>query len=396
MATLIGLDIATLLAITAVPLVAKPAVAVLKLSAKYQLWMTYGAGFILVVWVVAALWLLGRRATPVQPRRFGLAVVAASMLPAIFLPLAPLVPGASQSFNGLLQLAFDAIGEPEPAANAPSTPPIDVEAAFNRQPQLIDAALDRMAPSRSGRHELYFVGMAPYASQDVFKREINSVLGIVDERLGTAGRSLVMINHRDTLQSIPLATVSNLERVLWRLAQIMDTNKDILMLFITTHGSEGLMSVTFPEFALNQITPDRLAAMLERTGIKNRVLILSACHSGSFLPALTHPDSLVMAAARADRASFGCENERDWTYFGDALFNHAFRETRSFTAAFERARALVGDWEVNQQPHAQRSEPQIAIGARIAVKLNEVALELERTAALTPAPLPEPGARSNP
>ena len=238
MATLIGLDIATLLAITAVPLVAKPAVAVLKLSAKYQLWMTYGAGFILVVWVVAALWLLGRRATPVQPRRFGLAVVAASMLPAIFLPLAPLVPGASQSFNGLLQLAFDAIGAPEPAANAPSTPPIDVEAAFNRQPQLIDAALDRMAPSRSGRHELYFVGMAPYASQDVFKREINSVLGIVDERLGTAGRSLVMINHRDTLQSIPLATVSNLERVLWRLAQIMDTNKDILMLFITTHGSE--------------------------------------------------------------------------------------------------------------------------------------------------------------
>jgi hypothetical protein len=31
---------------------------------------------------------------------------------------------------------------------------------------------------------------------------------------------------------------------------------------------------------------------------------------------------VVLTAAAADKTSFGCEPSRDWTFFGDALFNH--------------------------------------------------------------------------
>lgn len=378
MSTLIALDIAMLVLMTLAQVAADPLFDALKLSQPWQHRVTRVAGLVWFAWASAALWLLGWRATDVQPRRFALAVLAASLIPAFLLPVAPFVTGASQTDRGLLQRAFDRMQSAR--AEKPGLPPIDVEAAFTRQPQLIDAALDRLAPSRAGRRELYFVGLAPYAEQDVFKREIYAVRQIVDERLETAGRSLLMLNHRDTVETEPMATMANLDRTLWRLAQIMDTGKDILVLFITTHGSEGAMSVTFRDFELNQITPQRLAAMLERSGIKNRVVILSACHSGSFLPAFTHPDTLVMAAARTDRASFGCENERDWTYFGDAFFNHALRETRSFTAAFERARMILSDWEAKLQAGSPPSLPQIAIGEAIAGKLDDVVQQLERAA----------------
>lgn len=48
-----------------------------------------------------------------------------------------------------------------------------------------------------------------------------------------------------------------------------------------------------------------------------------------------------MTAARAGRTSFGCGNGREWTYFGDALFNHALREETDFIKAFDKANGLM-------------------------------------------------------
>lgn len=347
------------------------------------------AGLILVAlaWFLIALATLGWRATDIAPRRFGLGLVATTFASIFLLPQMPVMSdsdGYSEATHGLISHAYEAL-KPQPvrSANAAPRPPqIDVEATFARQPELLDKALDTLKPSRTDRPEVYFVGMAPYSSQDVFKREITSAHQIVDERLDTVGRSVVMTNHADTIETHPLATMTNLERVLWRIAQRMDRDKDILVLYITTHGIEGLMSVSFSRFAMNDITPDKLAAILARTGIKNRVIMLSACHSGSFLPALAHPDAVVMAAARADRSSFGCSNGRDWTFFGDALFNHALRETRSLTDAFERAKVTVTKWETDQKL-SPASEPQIAIGENIAPKLAALAHGLDHGFSIT-------------
>jgi len=115
-----------------------------------------------------------------------------------------------------------------------------------------------------------------------------------------------------------------------------------------------------PGLRLKPLKPEQLRELLDRAGIKRRVIVVSSCHSGSFISALTGPTSLVIAAARADRSSFGCEDRRRWTYFGDAFFNRALREETSFRRAFARARRLIGLWEARDQ--LTPSLPQIAGG----------------------------------
>ena len=111
--------------------------------------------------------------------------------------------------------------------------------------------------------------------------------------------------------------------------------------------------------------------MLDTSGIKNRVLIISACYSGSFVEELASDNTLIMTAASDNRTSFGCSNEREWTFFGDALFNHALRETYSFESAFAKARETVSQWEREQG--ITPSDPQISAGSAIHAKLKDVA-----------------------
>jgi hypothetical protein len=143
----------------------------------------------------------------------------------------------------------------------------------------------------------------------------------------------------------------------------MNPSQDVLFLFLTSHGEDGLFVVEMPPFGFDHLRPPELKDMLQRSGIKNSVIVLSACHSGSFLPALADPTTLVIAAARADRSSFGCEDRRQWTYFGEAYFDRALRAEPSFVRAFERARDLIASWEAKAK--LEPSLPQIAGGERL-------------------------------
>jgi hypothetical protein len=242
--------------------------------------------------------------------------------------------------------------------------PVGVEAIVARQPQLLERALAQLQPAAPGKSQLYFVGFAGFGAQAVFKREVLAVRQLFDERFGTQGRSVALVNHRSTLNDIPLANVANLTHVLDQLGKLMNKSRDTLFLFLTSHGEEGVFTVEMPGFHFDQLTPARLKGILDRSGISNRVVVVSACHAGSFVPALAGPTTLVIAAARADRTSFGCEDRRQWTYFGDAYFNRALRQETSFTRAFERARQLIATWEARDG--LTPSLPQIAGGENLA------------------------------
>jgi hypothetical protein len=86
-------------------------------------------------------------------------------------------------------------------------------------------------------------------------------------------------------------------------------------------------------------------------------VVISACYSGGFIPALKNDKTLLMTAARADRVSFGCSEEADFTYFGRALFAEALQQTGDLQQAFELARAAVAERE--QADGFEPSEPQI-------------------------------------
>ena len=265
---------------------------------------------------------------------------------------------------------------PQPAAQQA---PIDVEQVYYRQLTLVDETRAALLPSEPSQPSVYFVGFSAFATQDVFIREIVAARDIVEQRFGTRGRSVLLVNHRETLDEVPIASATNLDVVLARLGKIMNPDKDILFLFMTSHGQRGQLAVHFPGFNLNWITPERIADVIARAGIRRRIIVLSACFSGSFVPALRAPEALVMTAARADRASFGCSHQRAWTYFGDALFNRSIRETSSLLDAFDNASGLVRKWEATEK--LTPSEPQIFVGDVIRPALEGLAERFGRSAA---------------
>ncbi|NLD53752.1 MAG: hypothetical protein GX652_03720 [Burkholderiaceae bacterium] len=251
------------------------------------------------------------------------------------------------------------------------------EEVMELQRRLFQDQVAALQPQRRGVVDLYFIGFAPYASEDVFRKELETIHPLMDERFDTAGRSLRLVSNPATLREFPIATVSNLGRALAAVGDRMDVEHDILVLYLTTHGSRNAVLATdLPPFDLYNLDPATLRRLLDEAGIRNRVLIISACYSGTFIPQLRDSRTLLMTASVADRPSFGCGTESSFTYFGDALFNHGLRETRSFEQAFALALPRIRQRE--EAEGFEASQPQIAVGPVIRERLALVEKRLEK------------------
>jgi hypothetical protein len=248
---------------------------------------------------------------------------------------------------------------------------VRVKAALPRQPQLLQDAIKALAPQRPGVRDLYFVGFAGYGDQDVFRKEVERVRELFDRDFGTSGHSLVLVNSSVTLDRYPLATLENLKIVLAALGKQLDPKEDVLFLFLTSHGGRRSgFAVRLNGRGLGDIAPRQLAAVLAAAGIKNRVVLISSCFSGQFIAPLANDDSLVITAAAANRASFGCTTDAEWTYFGKGYFLDALLKQKKFIPAFYDAQNLVAVREVSDQ--IPPSRPQISIGSRIEGVLKEL------------------------
>lgn len=246
--------------------------------------------------------------------------------------------------------------------------PLDVETTYYAQSDLLETALAKLDDGQPGRPDFWFLGFGAYAGEAVFRREVEQVRHIVASRFDTASRSLLLVNSRRTLTQHPLANGSNLDFILRRLGARMERDEDILFLFLTSHGREdGDLVVDFGELGLRDLTPAELRRMLDEAGIRWRVLVVSACFSGAFLPVLQGPDTLVITAAAADRSSFGCAHENRWTYFGEAFFHDALPTSSGLDSAFGIARDAISRRE--QAEGKLASQPQMALGDGIAAQL---------------------------
>lgn len=288
----------------------------------------------------------------------GLAVLAVSLMPLFLVPQ-----------QQTIELAY----------TQPARPRIDVEQTFYAQPALTQRSLDQLAAQRPGVIDLYFIGFAAYSDQDVFFKETNYVRKLFDQRLDTAGRSLLLSNHPSTLRTVPLASASNLDHVLERLAKIMDPEEDVLFLFLTSHGDRNLLAVDFWPLDLNDLQANHLRDALRRAGIKWKVVVISACHSGSFIDELQDSTSMIMTAARGDRKSFGCSAESDFTYFSKALFADSLGRGATIRNAFDQAKALVERRERAEK--LEPSLPQIYSTPAIEAKLGELETRLAQARA---------------
>ncbi|HUD41800.1 MAG TPA: C13 family peptidase [Dokdonella sp.] len=247
---------------------------------------------------------------------------------------------------------------------------ISPEQVLYAQPQHMEEALARLAPQRPGIVDLYVVAFAGDGTESVFRNEVEHVERLFSQRFGAVGRVLTLINHPATLETAPLATLTNLTWAIDGVAAAMDPEEDILLVFVTSHGSEAHdLLVDLPPLPLDAIGPEQLADALEASPRPRwRVVVVSACYSGGFLDALRDEGTLVITAARADRTSFGCGTDADITYFGRALFDEALNRTASLTDAFEMARETVAERE-RAEGIDPPSEPQIATAPAIEAQL---------------------------
>ena len=206
------------------------------------------------------------------------------------------------------------------------------------------------------------VSFGLFGDQGVFRREATGAAEIVASRFG--GDPVVVKFNTKRGGS---ATVKALAVILREAAKKMNSENDILFLILTSHGSPEGLAVTAGR-RVETLTPSKLAEMLDRTGVRHKVVIISACYSGVFIPRLANPDTLV-TAADANHASFGCDDKAKWTYFGDAFFNVALRRADSLKEAFLLARSLILERELRQGFNSSR--PQMAGGGNLETLLDE-------------------------
>jgi hypothetical protein len=225
----------------------------------------------------------------------------------------------------------------------------------------LERALKALAPQRAGVVDAYVVAIA-LDSDPVFGREAREAAAVLSRRYGAAARTLVLAGSDGAGPSaLPRGSPGNLAIVLARIAELMEESEDALILYTTSHGAPFGLYYHDAEQGFGAISPNRLGAMLDELGVWNRLLVISACYSGTFVPRLRSETAVILTASAADRTSFGCAAENDWTFFGDALINHALRKPQPLAEAFKEAQALVGGWEARQSVKA--SLPQISMGA---------------------------------
>ena len=254
-------------------------------------------------------------------------------------------------------------------------PQIDAGQLELAQAGLLDTAISRLAVPHDRAAHIFTIGVAGFSAEDVFIKELNGALASLGQVLPIEGRTVRLVNHVSFVNAAPLANLQNFAAAVHGVGKLMNKSQDILLLFMTSHGSPNGFALLMDGVDRSTLRPDEVASLLDDEGIKNRIVIVSACYSGIFLKPLMSDNSIVLTASDESSPSFGCSNERDWTYFGDALFNHALHPGVTLQQAFEQAKQMIGGLEMEGKLPA--SNPQGYFGSALVERLRPLYLQAE-------------------
>lgn len=232
-----------------------------------------------------------------------------------------------------------------------------LERALYSQRTLVDAQLKRLRDQIPDEPEVFTVLAALSSAETVFRTEIETIDAQLTAMPPFAGRLVTLANELNDSDNYPLATETSLTHILRTLGKRLG-EEDLILVYLSSHGSpDHELSVDFnTDQTLPGIDPTELADILDEAP-QQKVVVISACYSGGFIPELGAENTLVITAAAADRPSFGCSNEETMTYFGRAFFETAFSLEKPLDDVFEDAKAVVTERELAQE--YDPSNPQI-------------------------------------
>ncbi|RSV45322.1 peptidase C13 [Sphingomonas sp. ABOLE] len=243
----------------------------------------------------------------------------------------------------------------------------------------LHTALAALQPERKNVVDAYVLSVA-LDSDPVFAREARESGRVLTRRYDAEGRTLVLAGADGRGGAIlPAGSLTALTLALARVAELMDRNQDVLVLYVTAHGApDAGIAYHDGDQGFGVLPPKRLAELLDGLGIRNRLLLVSACYSGTFVKRLMSDTTAILTAASATRSSFGCRAENDWTFFGDALVNHALRKPQPLADAASEARKTIIGWE--RAGRLDPSMPQVTIGEGVGAWLAPLEARMPQTA----------------
>lgn len=272
--------------------------------------------------------------------------------------------------------AFAALGAvPEAAQSVPS-------ARTQRESLKASVAhMDRGSPDG----DVYFVGFAGFGEQRVFRKEAELAQHVFGARFATGNRSLLLVNDIDDRHSYPLATYDNLRVALKAIGRRMNPQRDTLLLMLTSHGNdEDGIAITNGKLPEDALSPEDVRKILTEAHIRWRIIVVSACYSGIFIPVLKNDSTLIMTAADSRHSSFGCDDTRDLTYFGEALLRDALPRACSLNQAYADMARIIRQRESDEREI--HSNPRLFVGTRMQARLPQLEAAAARDCSAQPAP----------
>ena len=218
--------------------------------------------------------------------------------------------------------------------------------------------------------DLYFVSFAGDSKQRVFMREAIFTKNLFDQNYNTKDKSTALINNSRTTEDYLVASDENLEYVLKTMGDKMN-DEDIIYLYLTSHGSKNhKLSVDFPPHTVKDFGGNEVRRMLDEAGIKWRIIVISACYSGGFIEHLKTDHTLIATASDAKNTSFGCSDEREFTYFGEAIYKRQMSQGVGINKSLQGAHDIVSSME--KLHNYKSSNPQYWIGDKMQSKIGEL------------------------
>lgn len=119
---------------------------------------------------------------------------------------------------------------------------------------------------------------------------------------------------------------------------------DACLFYFTSHGEIGGIAMAAEG---RIVSPAAIDALVDAVcGARPTIVVVSACHSGTFLrPVLARRNRIILTAARADRSSFGCSFRETLTVY-DRCFLDSWDTSATFQSLHDAIVACVGETEV--------------------------------------------------
>ena len=242
----------------------------------------------------------------------------------------------------------------------------------------LDAALAALRSQRRGTIDAYVVAIA-LDSDPVFSREAREAGRVLSRRYGAEGRTITLAGPDGRSAGLAKGSLTSLTLTLARVAELMDPAEDVLVLYTTSHGARVGLAYHDGDTGYGILSPSRLGRVLGELGIRRRIVLLSACYAGVFVPYLGSPDTAIVTAASAERTSFGCQADNDWTFFGGRRLGSKQRARAVAAAGLDRRRGreLAGGARGAHSAHRDRSDR--GAGGRFAATGREAMNRLHAT-----------------